>query len=554
MGCSVLLFLFTMSLRADVNSNRKVRLVYFVPSDRHARESQITALRELLKEAHQFFADQMEEHGYGRKTFNFEYDDRGEPIVHEVHGGFRQDYYNHSQDGNPEDLIWREIISHFDDLHHVFFVAMDSSVDVLGGDAGGLGGPSFFTNKSHAYGYVPSGQRGGFALRHRDITDGEWLIGGLAIIPAFNIGSHQLGVTLHELGHTFGLDHDYREPGDTHYVVGRGDRLRLSKCSAEWLSVHSFFNPGRTYDNDAGRIALVQTKLLAENLIDFRFQVTDEDGLHQAQLLVPENYEGTGTGAHRLFDCQQLQGKTGIVQSIVRREEVIDRVTLQIIDMQGNVTWAIFLVQPDLLTLIEDSLDIDSSGIVDLLDLSLISDDYGRSGKYRSDVNGDAVVNIADVLLVASSISSLPTRLVKMFSSEDVAGWLNDANNDVSLENEAYRKGFTMLTQLSDKIELLLRTVIPTGHNPKVISGHVHFVWSIAFSPDSRLLASGSWDKTVRLWSTETGELLDLFIGHENDIMTVAFSPDNQILASGGWDDTVRLWDIGTGEQKKDAC
>ena len=550
LSCSVL-FLFAMSLKADIDLNRKVRLVYFVPSDRHPRESQVIALRDLLKEAHRFYADQMEKHGFGRKTFNFECDEQGEPIVHEIRGKFGQRYYDYSQDGNPEYLIWKEVVSYFDDLHHVFFVAMDSNREVIGRDAGGIGGPTFFTDNERFYGYVPSGLRGGFAMRHRDFTDGEQTIGGFAVIPAFNIGPHQLGITLHELGHTFALEHDSREPGDTNYSMGWGNQSRLSKCEAEWLSVHSFFNPERTHENNMGRIDLVQTQLLGKNLIDFRFTVADEDGLHQANLLVPDAYEDTGTGAYNLFDWQQLKGKTNALQSFVRREAVIDRVTLEIIDMGGNVTWATFFIQPDLLTSVGDSLDVDGNGTVDLLDLDFISDDYGKLGKARSDVNGDSIIDIIDVLLIASSISSVPTQLAKTFTSVDILKpWLVDANS-VGLENEAYQNGFTILTQLLRKVELLSQPVGLTGKNPKIISGHTHFVWSIAFSPDSQLLASGSWDRTVRLWRVDTGEMLDIFLGHENDVTTVAFSPNNRIIASGGWDATIRLWDIGTGEQER---
>ena len=534
----------------SITTNGMVRLVYFVPSDRQSRESQVTALRDLLKEAHRFYADEMEKHGFGRKTFNFEYDEQGEPIVHEIRGKFSQRYYDYSQDGNPEYLIWKELVPYFDDLHHVFFVAMDSNREVIGLDAGGIGGPTFFTDNERFYGYVPSGLRGGSAMRHRDFTDGEQTNGGFAVIPAFNIGPHQLGVTLHELGHTFALEHDSREPGNTNYSMGWGNQSRLSKCEAEWLSVHSFFNPERTHDNNMGRIDLVQTQLLDKNLIDFRFTVADEDGLHQANLLVPDAYEDTGTGAYNLFDCQQLKGNTGTVQSFVRREAVIDRVTLEIIDMEGNVTWATFFIQSDLLTSGGDSLDVEDNGTVDLLDLAFISDDYGKLGKGRSDVNGDSIVDITDVLLIASSISSFPTQLAKTFASADILKWLDDANS-VNLENEAYQRGFIGLTLLLEKIKVLSQPVGLTGDNPKVISGHTHFVWSIAFSPDSQLLASGSWDRTVRLWSVNTGEMLDAFLGHENDVMTVAFSPNNRIIASGGWDATIRLWDIGTGEQER---
>ena len=205
LSCSIILFLFTMSSKANIDSNKKVRLVYFVPSDRQPRESQVIALRELLKEAHRFFANQMEKHGFGRKTFNFEYDDQGEPKVHEIRGEFKEHYYNFNRDATVDYLFWREIVSHFDDLHHVFFVAVDSSVNVFRDNLGGIGTLSFFTDKRHVFGFVSSDLLpGGFALRHRDITDGEQSIGGLVVIPAFNIGLHQLGVTLHELGHAFG--------------------------------------------------------------------------------------------------------------------------------------------------------------------------------------------------------------------------------------------------------------------------------------------------------------------------------------------------------------
>jgi WD40 repeat protein len=81
-----------------------------------------------------------------------------------------------------------------------------------------------------------------------------------------------------------------------------------------------------------------------------------------------------------------------------------------------------------------------------------------------------------------------------------------------------------------------------------------HMPWrgGIAFSPDGRLLASGtsadepSWDmhKTVRVWDLATGLERGPFRGHCNHVHSVAFSPDGARLATASGDGTVLLWDI----------
>ena len=62
------------------------------------------------------------------------------------------------------------------------------------------------------------------------------------------------------------------------------------------------------------------------------------------------------------------------------------------------------------------------------------------------------------------------------------------------------------------------------------------------FSPDGKILAGCG--REVYLWDVETGKLIDTLTGHINQVFTIAFSPDGKTLASGGWDSTVIIWKI----------
>ena len=83
----------------------------------------------------------------------------------------------------------------------------------------------------------------------------------------------------------------------------------------------------------------------------------------------------------------------------------------------------------------------------------------------------------------------------------------------------------------------------------RALIGHTDRVRSVAFSPDGNKIASGSWDDTIRLWDTNTGEQLQTLTGHTDDVNSVAFSPDGNTIASASDDYTIRLWNAHTGEQ-----
>ncbi len=86
-----------------------------------------------------------------------------------------------------------------------------------------------------------------------------------------------------------------------------------------------------------------------------------------------------------------------------------------------------------------------------------------------------------------------------------------------------------------------LETVIQRGHELAVVS--------VAVSPDSNFVATGSKDKSIKLWEINTGREIRSFLGHEMTVTSISFSADGKFLLSGSYDKTIRLWDVQTGKE-----
>ena len=251
----------------NVGEPRTVRLFYVLPNDRPFRAEVVDSMKTGIREVQSFYAEQMAAHGYGNKTFRIENDDQGEPMVHHVDGQSPASAYGYMKG---------EIAQAFDNSANIILIVIDSPI-----------------TSQHGLG--------------TGTKDSGW-----AII----YGGWNWFAAVHELGHTFGLHHDFR---DDAYIMsyGRADRAdaRLSACAAEFLVVHPYFNPDVPLGNESPPtvelISSTKYRAGAES-VPVRLRVRNDEGLHQVILFVKTQNPFLG-GTPEVKACRGLVGETDAI-------------------------------------------------------------------------------------------------------------------------------------------------------------------------------------------------------------------------------------------------
>ena len=516
----------------NVGEPRTVRMIYFLPNDRPYRAEVIQRMKDEIRSIQTFYAEQMEAHGYGKLTFRVETDAQGGPMVHRVDGGHPDSHY---LDNARETIL--EIEQTYDLFANVYLIVIDNGIDTISyGDgriAGGRG--------------IRQGKSGGYVL----------LPGGFTWNPI-----------AHELGHAFGLSHDFR---DGAYIMSYSPgRNRLSACHAEYLSVHPYFNPDTPIEEgELPTIELIspRTYPAGSQSVPVRLKINDSEGLHQVLLFVSTIKPHFAASFLEVKACRGLGGEKDTVvefdyDGVIPSDGFTNLsdpaghpITIEAVDTDGNVSSTYFTLA-----------EISPHHIVSLDEhtVGVSSVSFSPDGRTLASGSWDGMVKLWDVA-TRQSITTLDehTGVVNSVSfSMDGTLASGSHDNTVKLWDVATRQNIATLDEHTGAVlsvsfstngEILASgswdgTVklwdVATRQNIATLDEHTGAVSSVSFSMDGTL-ASGSWDRTVKLWDVATRQNIATLDEHTGEVSSVLFSMDGT-LASGSWDGTVKLWDVAT--------
>lgn len=317
------------NLTEHIPSSDVVKLIYFLPSDRAPRPDIPEKLNLMIQDVRKYFADEMERHGFGRRTFSFEKNSDGTAKVYLFEGRTTDDYYFIK----TTKKVTKEVDQFFDSSKNIHLIIADISKTLNKKSSG-----------------IVSASPNPYTI---DYTQDLMGLRGGEVIMTVSRNGYSTELVARELGHTFGLDNDFR---DASYLMSYGrSQKRLSKSSAEWLDKSRYFNPNQTSYNSHSSI-VKQAPL--PNVV--RLHVKDADGIHQVRLFVkptnefpPPGYELNINPDINKIDWERKQkGKDYVLHDYVKinlkpnatvefklPDYSENQLRVQIIDIYGNMVY-----------------------------------------------------------------------------------------------------------------------------------------------------------------------------------------------------------------------
>ncbi|AKG23018.1 serine/threonine-protein kinase [Calothrix sp. 336/3] len=147
---------------------------------------------------------------------------------------------------------------------------------------------------------------------------------------------------------------------------------------------------------------------------------------------------------------------------------------------------------------------------------------------------------------------SFPTDPIFLFQNKS---FLNSSFSEKTLTGHS---GYVVSVAISPDTKTLVsgsgdNTIklwdLKTGKEIRTVPGHSDSINSVAISPDGKTLVSGSGYKDIKLWDLKTGKEIRTLTGHSDNVSSVAITPDGKTIVSGSWDNTIKLWDLETGKE-----